>query len=191
MSPVVPAHSRRPDHDRERYAAQSVTDRIHAAILPERALGPTRPGPAVWLAGLATVVWAIVVDQATKQWAGRAATRGIQVAHNPRYALGVLGTSVPLMIVGTVLVLGVFAALVVPLAHRVGLPAWIPGLILGGALSNVIDRVRFGAVRDFISTRWAIINVADLFVVAGVLILPALLVIRSWRLGRDIVAARP
>jgi signal peptidase II len=103
------------------------------------------------------------------------------VLHNPRYALGVIGGSVPVLILGTVAILGVFAVVIVPLGFRFGLPAWIPGLVLGGALSNMIDRARFGGVRDFITTRWAIINVADLFVLAGVLIIPALLMTRSWR----------
>ncbi len=123
-------------------------------------------------------MWAIVVDQGTKLWAGNAADRGVDMFHNPRYALGVAGGSVPVLIVGTIAVLAVFAVVIVPLGYRVGLPAWIPGLVLGGALSNMIDRARFGAVRDFIATRWAIINVADLFVIAGVLILPTLLAIR-------------
>jgi len=141
-----------------------------------------RPDSAVWLVGIATVVWAIVVDQGTKLWAMSSDGRGVDVAHNPRYALGVLGGSVPAMVIGTVAVLAVFAAVIVPLAYRVGLPAWIPGLVLGGAVSNMIDRVRFGSVRDFIATGFAIINVADLFVLAGVLILPALLAIRVWRI---------
>jgi signal peptidase II len=123
----------------------------------------------------------VVVDQGTKLWAGQG-RGGVEVLHNPRYALGILGDdSVPVVILGTVVVLGVFAAVIVPLAFRYGLPAWIPGLVLGGALSNLIDRARFGSVRDFITTRWAIVNVADLFVVAGVLIIPALLLTRSWR----------
>ena len=130
--------------------------------------------------GLATIVWAVVVDQSTKLWAG-ASAGGVEILHNPRYALGVIGGSVPTLILGTVAVLGVFVIVIVPLAFRFGLPAWIPGLVLGGALSNMIDRARFGGVRDFISTRWAIINVADLFVIAGVLIIPALLLTRSWR----------
>ncbi len=91
-----------------------------------------------------------------------------------------------MLILGTVLVLGVFAAVIIPIGYKVGLPAWIPGLVLGGALSNMIDRVRFGAVRDFISTRWAIINVADLCVVAGVLILPTLLAIRVTARAREL-----
>lgn len=149
-------------------------------ILPRLGASVHSPEAAAWLVGLATVVWAIVVDQGTKLWAG-ASPDGVQVLHNPGYALGVIGGSVPLLILGTIAVLGVFVVVIVPLAFRYGLPAWIPGLVLGGALSNMIDRARFGGVRDFITTRWAIINVADLFVVAGVLILPALLMTRSWR----------
>jgi signal peptidase II len=154
-------------------------NRTKREILPGLGLAPNTPETAAWLVGLATIVWAVVVDQGTKLWAG-ATPDGVQVLHNPRYALGVLGGSVPVLILGTVAVLGVFVAVIVPLGFRYGQPAWIPGLVLGGALSNMIDRARFGGVRDFIPTRWAIINVADLFVVAGVLILPALLATRSW-----------
>ena len=138
------------------------------------------PETAAWLIGLATIVWAVAVDQGTKLWAG-ANSGGVEILHNPRYALGVIGGSAPVLILGTVAILAVFVAVIVPLGFHFGVPAWIPGLVLGGALSNMIDRVRFGGVRDFITTRWAIINVADLFVVAGVLILPALLATRSWR----------
>lgn len=139
------------------------------------------PGADFWLIGLATVIWAVVLDQGTKLWAVRTAGRGVEVLHNPRYALGVLGGSVPAMVLGTIAVLAVFTVVIVPLAYRMGLPAWIPGLVLGGALSNMIDRVRFGAVRDFIATGVAIVNVADLLVIAGVLMLPVLLLIRSRR----------
>lgn len=144
----------------------------------------------MWLVGLATIVWAVVVDQGTKLWAGAGADAGsVEVLRNPHYALGVLGGSVPMMVLGTIAVLAIFAVVIVPLGHRVGLPAWIPGLVLGGALSNMIDRLRFGAVRDFIATRWAIVNVADLFVIAGVLILPSLLAIRTWQHERTRAAA--
>ena len=53
------------------------------------------------------------------------------------------------------------------------------GLILGGGVgNNLIDRVRFGAVVDFIdmgvgSTRWYTYNLADAFAVAGVIMLIA------------------
>lgn len=59
-----------------------------------------------------------------------------------------------------------------PAALRVGL-----GLVLGGAVGNLIDRLRYGAVVDFIdigatdTVRWPSFNVADLAIVAGVVML--------------------
>lgn len=49
-------------------------------------------------------------------------------------------------------------------------------LIIGGALGNVIDRVRFGAVIDFLDFHafgyhWPAFNVADMAVVSGVSVL--------------------
>ena len=56
------------------------------------------------------------------------------------------------------------------------------GAIAGGALSNVIDRLRFGAVVDFIHAHigawsWYVFNVADAAIVCGVaaLVLDSLL----------------
>jgi signal peptidase II len=46
------------------------------------------------------------------------------------------------------------------------------GLILGGALGNLIDRVRIGAVVDFIDpVAWPAFNLADASIVVGVLTL--------------------
>ena len=47
------------------------------------------------------------------------------------------------------------------------------GLVLGGAIGNVIDRLRFGAVVDFIDLHafgwhWYVFNVADSAIVCGV-----------------------
>ena len=45
-------------------------------------------------------------------------------------------------------------------------------LILAGALGNIVDRVRFGYVVDFIQVYWwPTFNVADVFIVSGVLLL--------------------
>jgi len=54
------------------------------------------------------------------------------------------------------------------------LPALALGLIAGGALANVIDRIRFGAVADFFlfhagSFEWYVFNLADVWIVAGVI----------------------
>ena len=56
------------------------------------------------------------------------------------------------------------------------LPAWALTLIMGGALGNVIDRVRFGAVVDFIQWHaagyyWPAFNVADSAITLGAVLL--------------------
>ncbi|MFZ5646128.1 MAG: signal peptidase II [Bacillota bacterium] len=53
------------------------------------------------------------------------------------------------------------------------------GLIAGGALGNLVDRVRFGEVVDFLDFRvWPVFNLADSAIVVGA----ALLVLVFWRL---------
>lgn len=59
------------------------------------------------------------------------------------------------------------------------------GLIIGGAVGNVIDRLEFGAVRDFFyfhleSFAWPAFNIADSCIVIGV----GLLIFESMLLGR-------
>lgn len=45
-------------------------------------------------------------------------------------------------------------------------------LVLAGALSNILDRLMLGYVRDFIGVFWGnIFNLADVFIVAGVVLL--------------------
>jgi signal peptidase II len=48
------------------------------------------------------------------------------------------------------------------------------GLIMGGALGNAADRLRYGAVADFFSFHWGnfnwyVFNVADIAIVAGII----------------------
>jgi len=64
------------------------------------------------------------------------------------------------------------------LANRVLL-----GCILGGALGNLVDRIRWGRVVDFIdvgigTVRWPVFNVADSAVTLGVILL-------AWNLARS------
>ena len=54
--------------------------------------------------------------------------------------------------------------------------------LIGGALSNVIDRLMYGAVLDFIELyvanyRWPVFNIADIFIVIGV----GIMLIKNWR----------
>ena len=50
---------------------------------------------------------------------------------------------------------------------------WLPtGMLLGGALGNIVDRVREGAVIDFLKVpHWPAFNVADAAITLGVVIL--------------------
>ncbi len=64
------------------------------------------------------------------------------------------------------------------------LTKWAYALILGGALGNFIDRIVYGSVTDFIDVKifgynYPIFNVADVFIVIGVIIL----VYDTWRGG--------
>jgi signal peptidase II len=59
------------------------------------------------------------------------------------------------------------------------------GLVLGGSIANLVDRVRLGRVTDFLDLEaWPAFNLADTFIVVGVLLLFGALVLgdRSRRL---------
>jgi signal peptidase II len=78
---------------------------------------------------------------------------------------------------GTVVAVIVGAALLALMAYFVthlDKPlVWLPtGMLLGGALGNVVDRIRDGAVTDFIKLPgWPAFNVADVSITCGVLVL--------------------
>jgi signal peptidase II len=92
----------------------------------------------------------------------------ITYVHNKGVAFGLAGGA------GIVVILLAVAALVLILAtfardpRRRGL--WIPiGLLAGGALGNLADRVRMDSVTDFIDLPlWPAFNLADIAIVAGV-----------------------
>jgi len=67
---------------------------------------------------------------------------------------------------------------------------WL-GLILGGAIGNLIDRIRFGEVVDFIQIGfrghyWPVFNVADIGVTVGAT-MPMLYALLPKRAGRSLV----
>ncbi len=75
----------------------------------------------------------------------------------------------------TVVIALALAALLVYFAlHRTRPLIWLPtGMLLGGALGNVIDRLRAGYVTDFVKLPlgWPPFNLADVSITLGVLIL--------------------
>jgi signal peptidase II len=91
--------------------------------------------------------------------------------NNDGIAFGFLGGGQALVVVAVAAALGgllVFFAL-----HADRRLIWLPtGLLLGGALGNVLDRLRDGAVTDFIKVpHWPAFNVADVAITAGVVAL--------------------
>jgi signal peptidase II len=73
------------------------------------------------------------------------------------------------------LVAAVIVAVLVYWLSRVDSPflAIVIGLVIGGAIGNVIDRIRFGAVVDFLdfyigSWHWPAFNIADSAICVGV-----------------------
>ena len=75
------------------------------------------------------------------------------------------------MVIVTIAALGLVLAWFWRNPGRPGL--WLAaGLIAGGALGNMIDRVRIGAVTDFLDPPlWPAFNVADVAITAGAAIL--------------------
>jgi signal peptidase II len=53
-------------------------------------------------------------------------------------------------------------------------------LIFGGAVGNIVDRLRFGYVHDFVDLRfWPVFNVADSAITLGVVMLLAQMLVRE------------
>ena len=100
---------------------------------------------------------------------------------NPGLAFGMLaGTPagwrwlVALLSIGALAVLAVVGLRMLPTGGR--LTPWALGLIFGGAVGNLIDRARFGAVVDFLDFywrgyHWPAFNVADASISVGVVLL--------------------
>lgn len=101
--------------------------------------------------------------------------------NNPGVAMGMLVADTPFKVLMLIIFTGVIAAFVAVWVWRetnrtdvVGL-----GLILGGALGNIVDRIRFGHVIDFMNLHFGdfspflVFNVADAAITVGVLILLA------------------
>ena len=117
------------------------------------------------------ILGTVLIDQVTKALATAAAagnTSGAIVpVANPEFSLGLAAASVPVTVAVCAVGIVVFGghAMRVALASR--MPAWVPALLVGGAMSNLFDRLAFHAVRDFLATPWVVFNLADVAVVVG------------------------
>jgi signal peptidase II len=129
----------------------------------------------------ALLVAVLILDQLTKH----AVVSGIAVGDSRKFLPGVklvhvrnTGVAFGFFSEGGAVVLAfTFIALGVLLTYFVRRPTrpwlWVPtGLLIGGALGNLIDRLANGAVTDFIKPPlWPAFNVADMSLTCGVLAL--------------------
>jgi signal peptidase II len=135
--------------------------------------------PAVRALALGLAV--IALDQATKAAVRGSIARGdehhvfpgviLVNTRNTGVAFGLFdqgGLLIGLVVAAALTALAVFFAL----NHRRPL-AWLPtGLLLGGAVGNLIDRLRGDGVTDFVKLpAWPAFNVADVAITFGVLAL--------------------
>jgi signal peptidase II len=92
-------------------------------------------------------------------------------AHNSGVAFSVFSGGGPFVVIVAVLALGALLAFFVTHVHR--RLVWLPtGLLLGGAAGNLIDRIRLGAVTDFVKLpHWPAFNLADACITVGVVTL--------------------
>jgi signal peptidase II len=137
---------------------------------------------APWLLALLTAALVVVADQVSKHLIETSITRGeehgflpgIELVNtrNRGVAFGFLPGS---HLVVTVLIGVALLALLVYFARHATRPLiWLPvGMLVGGALGNILDRVRHGSVTDFVKLPlgWPPFNIADASITLGILAL--------------------
>ena len=138
----------------------------------------------------------VALDQLTKGLVREHVARGDRVevlpfldlanTRNQGVAFGLAGDVSPVVIA---VALALLVALLAFLSLRPGADplVWLPaGLLVGGAFGNLADRVRDGAVTDWIDfPAWPTFNLADVAIVVGVLMLVLLPELRARSVARD------
>jgi signal peptidase II len=146
------------------------------------AAGRMRWLTAPWLRAALVLVFVVVADQLSKravehsivQGEERRLLPGVQLVdtRNHGIAFGFLpGSDVAVTIAIGVALL---ALLVYFALHSRATLIWLPtGMLVGGAVGNVIDRLRSGSVTDFVKLPlgWPPFNIADVCITLGVAIL--------------------
>lgn len=166
---------------------------------------PPRPNSAVLKLGFAAAAAVVALDQASKAAAAaflpapgaeRAILGFFNLVHvrNPGVSFGLMPGLGPWALAG--FAVAVSAGLAVWLARAESrLTAAALGLVIGGALGNAIDRLRLGAVFDFLDFHafgyhWPAFNAADAAITVGVIGLLAGSFVDKSRAGRGSRGAR-
>jgi signal peptidase II len=157
----------------------SSTDGLTPISFAERRLGATW---LQWASLAAVALAALAADQLTKaivtselslnEEARVVGVFSIHHVQNSGIAFGFFSSATSLVILLTaVAVIWMFYFFARSGARHTVLPVAL-GLVIGGSVSNLVDRVRLGHVVDFLDfTYWPAFNLADTFIVVGVAIL--------------------
>jgi signal peptidase II len=95
----------------------------------------------------------------------------LTLVHNRGAAFGIFRNQVPVFIITAIIAVAMIFFTLRNKKHK-ALFVFALSLILAGALGNLIDRVRFGYVIDFLDFRvWPVFNVADSAITIGAVIL--------------------
>jgi len=163
----------------------SATDALTPLSRATRSFAAT---PVQWLSLGAIVLAALVADQVTKHIVASNLSLGeglhvvgpfsIRHVQNSGIAFGLFSNATAAVIIVTAIAVG---WMLVYFARSGGRHPVLPvalGLVIGGSVSNLADRVRLGFVTDFLDFRyWPAFNLADSFIVIGVGILLAALLL--------------
>jgi signal peptidase II len=163
----------------------STANALQPISTAERSLGA---GRAQWIALLTVAGAAVLADQLTKQAIGRALAVGegvdifgpfsIRHVENSGIAFGLFSSRTTIVIGVTALAVGWMVWFFARSGRRHPVLPVALGLVLGGSLANLIDRMRLGHVTDFLDFEaWPAFNLADTFIVVGVAVLFGALVL--------------
>jgi len=163
----------------------SATDALTPLSRATRSFAAT---PVQWLSLAAIAFAAVVADQVTKHVVAANLDLGegvhvvgpftIRHVQNSGIAFGLFSNATPVVIVVTAVAIGWMLAYFARSGARHPVLPIALGLVIGGSVSNLADRVRLGFVTDFLDFRyWPAFNLADSFIVIGVGILLAALLL--------------
>ena len=96
----------------------------------------------------------------------------ITYIENPGAAFGLFANQRLVFIVAGILVIAAACLMYRRLMSEKAIIRWGVALLLGGAVGNLIDRLRIGGVIDFLDFRiWPVFNIADIGICVGVALL--------------------
>jgi signal peptidase II len=163
----------------------SAPNAVRPILAAERSLAA---GKAQWLSLLSVAGAALVADQLTKQVVSRTLAVGetadivgpfsLHHVQNSGIAFGLFASRTTIVIAVTAVAVGWMLWFFARSGRRHPVLPVALGLVLGGSIANLSDRIRLGHVTDFLDlAAWPAFNLADTFIVVGVAVLFGTLVL--------------